>query len=189
MEEALARLLDQLKRSGSATGEWLSSHARPDAFRSSWASCNEPTVVLQLYARTGDRPRIVQAACGCARLGLIYLPSGEERPVRAIEAAEAWVHGAATIDQVRKAAEDAFRASGRTGLQDLRTMANEPAASSASFAALAACSRDAEIAAVHYARAALVEYGALAPQDASALLATFVRAYLPCPTLQALKLF
>jgi hypothetical protein len=36
----------------------------------------------------------------------VYVPEGELRPLRAIEAAEAWCRGEATTEEVRNAADD-----------------------------------------------------------------------------------
>jgi hypothetical protein len=61
--------------------------------------------LLWLAARVHlDRKRLVQAACACARQALQYIPAGEERPRLAIETAEAWARGEATIEELRKAA-------------------------------------------------------------------------------------
>lgn len=51
-----------------------------------------------------DRRLIVRAACACARPGLKFIPKGELRPRIAIETAERWVRGNATIEEVRAAA-------------------------------------------------------------------------------------
>lgn len=50
-----------------------------------------------------DRRVIVLCACASARTALRYVPAGEERPLRAIETAEAWCRGEATIEDVRTA--------------------------------------------------------------------------------------
>jgi len=52
----------------------------------------------------------VRIACACVRPALAYIPAGELRPLRAIEAAEAWCEGRATIKQVRDAYAAAFEA-------------------------------------------------------------------------------
>jgi hypothetical protein len=50
-----------------------------------------------------DRRFCVWSACAVARESLRYVPAEEQRPLRAIEAAEAWVIGRATIETVRDA--------------------------------------------------------------------------------------
>ena len=54
------------------------------------------------------RKKLVLAACECARLSLKYVPNGEERPLKAIETAEKWAKGKATIDEVRSAADASY---------------------------------------------------------------------------------
>lgn len=49
----------------------------------------------------------VRAACARARLLLVDVPEGELRPLRAIEAGEAWARGEATLSAVREAADSA----------------------------------------------------------------------------------
>jgi len=56
-----------------------------------------------------DHRAVVLAACECARLALVHVPDGEERPRKAIEAAEAWARGEATLDEVDSTL-DAFSA-------------------------------------------------------------------------------
>ncbi len=50
------------------------------------------------------------AACACARLALVHVPPGDEPPRVAIETAEAWCRGEATIEQVGKARQNAYAA-------------------------------------------------------------------------------
>jgi len=60
-----------------------------------------------------DRRFGVWCACQVARDALRFVPSGEQRQLRAIEATEAWVNGKATLDEVRSsgtAANDAANA-------------------------------------------------------------------------------
>ena len=53
--------------------------------------------------------QVVVASCQCARLALKHIPPEETRPLRAIETAEAWARGQATVEQVRNAAYAADR--------------------------------------------------------------------------------
>ncbi len=48
------------------------------------------------------RKQLVALACECARLSLKY--SDGPQPLKAIESAEAWLNGDATVDEVRSAA-------------------------------------------------------------------------------------
>jgi hypothetical protein len=86
-----------------------------DSLAAAWAACERGDWMLWLAGRVagppGDDTRrpLVLAACACARLALPYVPDGEERPLRAIETAEAWARGdtGVTLEQVRFAAADA----------------------------------------------------------------------------------
>ena len=75
-----------------------------------WRNCERGDWMLWAIGKTvgppGDDSRkpLVMAACECARLALPYLPAGEQRPLAAIETAEAWCRGDATLNQVRAAA-------------------------------------------------------------------------------------
>jgi len=76
-----------------------------------WKKCGHGDWLLWIVGRLGvDRKTIVLAACACARTALKYVPAGEDRPRIAIETAEAWTRGEATMGQVRKAAHAATSA-------------------------------------------------------------------------------
>lgn len=80
--------------------------------QSLWDACERADWLLWLAARVGaDRKLVVLAACACARTALPHVRAGELRPLRAIETAEAWARGEATIKQVRAAASAAYAAS------------------------------------------------------------------------------
>ena len=84
--------------------EWLQARTLAEA----WEQSERGDWLLWLAAKAGvDRRRLVMAACACARLALVHVPPGEERPRVAIETAEAWCRGEATIEQVRKACRNA----------------------------------------------------------------------------------
>ena len=86
---------------------WLGSRDE----RQAWDECRRGDWLLWWAVRRKvDRKLLVAAACGCARLALPYVKGGEWRPLRAIEAAEAWYRGEATLEQVRAAADDAYTA-------------------------------------------------------------------------------
>ena len=90
--------------------EWLQARTLAEA----WEQSERGDWLLWLAAKAGvDRRRLVMAACACARLALVHVPPGEERPRVAIETAEAWCRGEATIEQVKEArrnAADAYAA-------------------------------------------------------------------------------
>jgi tetratricopeptide (TPR) repeat protein len=60
--------------------------------------------------------QVVFASCQCARLALRHIPPQQTRPLKAIETAEAWARGQATLEQVRDAghAADALTGYGDT---------------------------------------------------------------------------
>jgi hypothetical protein len=59
------------------------------------------------YDPSVSKQQIVKAACACARLTLYALPDNEPRPRIAIEVAEAWTDGKATLEEVEVAADHA----------------------------------------------------------------------------------
>ena len=77
----------------------------PHTLAQAWAECQRADWMLGLAVRAGvDRRLAVRAACACARAVLHLVTPGEDHPRVAIETAEAWSRGEATIEQVRAAA-------------------------------------------------------------------------------------
>ncbi len=73
-----------------------------------WKDCERGDWLLWLAAEAGvDRRLIVEAACRCAEAVIGLLPEGEERPLRAIETARAWIRGEATLEEVWRASRAA----------------------------------------------------------------------------------
>lgn len=88
--------------------EWC--RTQPD-YPTAWETCPRGDWLLWLAERSDvNRRLLVLAACDCARLSLRYVPAGETRPLRAIEAAEAWTRGEATLEEVRIAVDAAYSA-------------------------------------------------------------------------------
>lgn len=88
-----------------------------------WAECPRGDWMLWAAARAGvDRRLLVRAAAACARLVLHMVVPGEERPRKAIEAAEAWAEeptedrrrAAAAASAAAAAAEAAYVAVARS---------------------------------------------------------------------------
>src|SRR5947208_617208 len=91
----LVRLLSRLCACEDAIA-WVEDRTAEAA----WNECPCGDWLLWVAARVGvDRKLVVRAACACARLALPHVPAGEGRPLRAIEAAEAWCEGRATIGE------------------------------------------------------------------------------------------
>ena len=65
-------------------------------------------VIYTAVANGATRQQLVLAACAVARLCLPAIPAEEDRPLIAIETAEKWARGEATLEQVVKAHSDLF---------------------------------------------------------------------------------
>ena len=102
------QLVAFLKRNDAceASLEWLQSRTLAEA----WEQCERGDWLLWLAAQVVDRKRLVMAACACARLALVHVPAGNERPRIAIGTAEAWCRGEAAIEQVREAGRNSSAA-------------------------------------------------------------------------------
>ena len=87
-------------------------------------ACERASWLLQIAEKTGVDPMcIVRAACACARTTLKYVSDSENSPRRAVETAERFARGEATLDDVRAAvmlAERAATALLRAADQSLR---------------------------------------------------------------------
>ena len=81
---------------------WLNTQTDPHV---AWEMCERPDWMIWFARRRSvERKVLVRIACDCARTALRFVPEGEDRPRLAIEAAERWTRGEATIDEVRVAA-------------------------------------------------------------------------------------
>ena len=132
---------------------------------SAWQLCTDARWMLRAVADVVDRPRLVLAACACARTVLGRVPEGEDRPRVAIETAERWARGEAAIEEVQIAARAAYAAD---------------AAAYAAYAAYAAAD------AAAYAAAHAAAHAAYAADDERAehlaTLAAIVREAIPLDT-------
>lgn len=132
----------------------------PDATEeAAWLACERADWLLWIAASLGvDRSLVVLAACACARTALPMWERQypeDRRPHTAIETAEAWARGEASLKQVRKAADAAV---------DAADDAADAAADAAAYAASAA----AYAAALAAAAAAYAAYAAVDAADAAA---------------------
>ena len=104
-----------LRRVG-ACGEAIAWCKTQPSKAAAWRSCERGDWMLWVISKTvgtpGDASRkpLIMAACECARLALPYICAGEKRPLRSIEAVEAWCREEVTLDTVRSAAADAYAA-------------------------------------------------------------------------------
>jgi len=74
-----------------------------------WDNCERADWLLWIAGRmvnpnSDQHKQLVLCACKCARRSLKYLPKNEKRPLIAIETAERWAKGKATIEEVKAAA-------------------------------------------------------------------------------------
>lgn len=90
--------------------------AEGKSLKSVWATCARADWMLWLCGRMAGkdgwptRQQVVFAACQCARTALKHVPPGEARPLAAIETAERWSRGEATLAGVCAAADAATAA-------------------------------------------------------------------------------
>ena len=152
---------------------------QPDS-ESAWATCERGDRMLWIAAQLAiDRKLIVLAACKCARLTIHLIEEGEKRPIIAIETAEAWTRGEATLSDVRSAAEAAHAA------------AYDAKAAYAAYAAsyAGACAAEASYAAyaAKAANAAYASYaaGAAARKQTLKTCADLVRETIPFSAIEA----
>ena len=150
-----------------------------DGFKSMqdvWGNCERGDWMLWLLGEQAGKPgtksrkKLVLTACKCARLALKYVPKGEKRPLKAIQAAEKYAKGI-----------------GNVSLQDVRAavaaavavaVADADAAYAAAAAAAAAYAADAAYAAADAAYAA-ADAAAAARADALKQCAAIVRQHFP----------
>jgi len=152
-----------------------------------WERCPRGDWMLAIAARLGARgPRLVQAAIGCARLALAYVPDDDPRAAGALDGTQKYCEGANSLDACRIY---------RQLLHVAVDTAEDPAAAAAFSAAVAAIDaiddpEAAVSAAVFAAQAAVLSAGDCAMAEALRFVheksARQVRQYLPATTLTAL---
>jgi hypothetical protein len=152
--------IERLRALGACQPAIKWAETQPDA-KAAWNACENPAWLFWLAPRIGaTHQQIVLAACACARTVSKYIPEEEERPLMAIEAAEAWARGEVSIEAVRIAARAAVDA-----LYDARAVDAALAASHAAIDAARAAAYVAEAAA--RAAACAGEAGAYAAEAAA----------------------
>jgi hypothetical protein len=155
----------------SDAAKWLAEQKTPAP---AWKDCQRGDWMMWILGKLSGEPgsdarkKLVLCACECARLALPHVKAGELRPLKAIETAEAWARGEASLDDVREARKAAYAA--------------DADADAAAYAAYAA---DAAAAAAYAAYAAdAAAYAAAAYAARSKALATcaeIVRRHYPKP--------
>jgi len=161
--------------------EWVGDRTPEQA----WQECPRGDWLLWVAARVKvERRLVVLAACACTRTALKYVPEGEDRPRKAIEAAEAWCQGECTIEELRRAANvaDAYA-------QSVYYSAAR-AAYAAAQAAYVAANADNDDAVIYvydaaYAAAHSASQADDAADDAAAKLADIVRSMIPLEVVMA----
>lgn len=126
--------------------KWLEELDPSTTVQQAWDSCSRPDWMFWLLGRIKEpnKVAIVRVACTIARTVLKHVPEGELRPLRAIEAAEAWAenpnketaHSAYAAAHSASAAADAAADAARGAAYSAYAAAD--AASAASAAAYAA---------------------------------------------------
>ncbi len=121
-------------------------------FQKAWNVCERGDWMLWLIGKLSGKPdsdtrrKLVLTACKCARLSLSQVSAGELRPLKAIEAAEAWANRkpGITLVDVRKAANAANAADAAYAAYAAANAATYAAADAADAAANAAANAAAD---------------------------------------------
>jgi len=144
---------------------WLKTQSDP---RTAWDACERPDWMIWYARRRKVETKIlVKIACACARTALKFVPEGENRPRIAIETAERWIVGDATIEEVRLARNAAADAYAAYAYAYAYAASAADAAYAAAYAAAAADAADAYAATYAYAYATYA-YDDAAAADAAA---------------------
>ena len=122
--------------------DWVNGHH----MRQAYEKCERPDWILWMAGRMAGTPgfptveQIILAACDCAETALKYVPEGEERPKKAIEAARAYAKNpsAGAAGAAARAAWAAGAAAGAAGAAGAAARAAGAAARAAAGAAGAA---------------------------------------------------
>jgi len=154
--------------------DWAASLPPETTEEAAWSACGRADWLLWVAARLGvDRPLVVLAACACARTALPVWERQypeDRRPHTAIETAEAWARGEASLEQVQAAA--AAYAVYAVYAADAAAALAAASAASAVYAAYAVYAADAASAAAAYADAA-------ATRDNPRTMSDIVRQHIP----------
>ena len=153
--------IEPIKRMGACEEalEWAEDY---ETLADALANCERGDWMLWLLGRlsgdpeTDSRKKLVLTACQCARLALPYVKEGEDRPLKAIETAEAWARGVSGVSlvDVRAAANAAYVAANAAYVAYVAANAAAYAAANAAAYAAANAAAYAANAAAYAANAA-----------------------------------
>lgn len=87
--------------------------------------------MLWFAAKTCDPKIVGLSACACARTALKYVTAGEDRPRICIETTEAYWNGKASVEEVRKARDNAANAAAAAAAANAAAAAAADAADAA----------------------------------------------------------
>ena len=150
---------------------WAESLPVETTAAEAWASCQRGDWLVWLMGRLHlrgllSRQALVLAACAAARTALGNVVLGEDRPRIAIETAEAWARGEASIEDVQEAADATAHAYDYA--YDYAYDVAHDAYAAAAYAAAYAAAAYAADAAAYAADAAAADADAAAAADAYA---------------------
>jgi hypothetical protein len=157
------RVMDYLRSLDACAGavEWMGQQKTQ---AQAWADCQRGDWMLWLLGKHAGPPEsearkpLVLCACACSRLALKYVPKGEGRPRVAIETAERWARGKATIKEVRSAAAASYAAADAAAASYAAADASY-AAADASYARTKSLAKCADIVRRHYPHAPRIPRG------------------------------
>jgi hypothetical protein len=164
--------------------EWVKED-KAETFIELWNTCEQADWMLWLLAtmikekKWPSRKTVVLCACDCAETALKFVPEDELRPKIAIQTARKWITGKATIEECKKAAEDAYAAA--SYVASASSAAAYAAAAASSYAAYAAAyatdayATDAASSAASYSAVAHTAFGASVKKEALKNMADIIR--------------
>ena len=101
---------------GKRVSRTLMQWAKQKSIEQFWKECERADLMLELLGMMAGEPgwptleRVVLMSADCAETVQHRVPAGDGRPRKAIATARAWANGAATLEEVRAAAADAYAA-------------------------------------------------------------------------------
>ncbi len=137
---------------------WLEIEGKD--FQQMWTTSDRGDWLLWFCSHMIGQPgwpsqqQVVLASCQCARLSLKFIKPTERRPLKAIETAEAWARGEATLEQVKRAGHAANCVTGEGDLAYLAACAAHSAARAVYATEDGRCFRLAQAASAGASRAA-----------------------------------